>query len=87
MGSDLELDQVLCIPLGIIPRTLDNGIRKCSRVFYKYCQDPEIYKIMEQNLLKHWKEITETNIVRVVDLLSIIGNVSNHYKTDFKENG
>ena len=82
--SDMELNQALCIPFGIIPPQLDSEIRTMGRGVRKFYADENLCKSIMQGYEQRWKIIKETLRSRVMGLHSIIGEVSSRIEKEFE---
>ena len=83
--TDQNLNHATCIPLGIIPNLMDKEINKVGDNLKKFDIDTSRRKTIIAGYWKRWNEIKEINIMRVIGLHRIIGDISKEYETTFRK--
>jgi len=84
LSSDLELNEALCIPLGIVPKEIEEVIKVMGRGIYKYHYDKNISNAIQNDYDKRWNEIKDILKARVMGLHSIVGGISSAFEKEMK---
>jgi len=80
MPEDAKLNQANCIPLGIIPKKLEDCIWRVGRNYARNTASTEDGQALIQRYMDAWDKIKEINLARAIGLHRITSGVSKEYE-------
>jgi len=86
MQTGFDLNQALCIPLGIASKEIDRVIDKLGSTYLQIYSNSSLGKTMKNTLSTMWEEVKEINMARAMGLHSIIGVVSKKFEAIYRKN-
>ena len=85
LESDLEMNEAICIAIGVIPRELDNKITAMAKGIIKFYSDKVFCDATIATYHNLWREIKEILWAKIMGSHSIIGDISRKMEADFEE--